>query len=67
MVNQSLFLDTNIVADMIDAFRVNHQQAMQRIKKLIFDAYDIFISEDMLSRLSYLSSDKKAHLSFLNM
>jgi predicted nucleic acid-binding protein len=61
---KKVFLDTNIVADIIDAQRVHHQSAMRLVEKLIDEAYDICISEDMLSTLFYISKDKKGTLDF---
>lgn len=61
---KKVFLDTNIVADIIDAQRAHHQSAMRLVEKLIDEAYDICISEDMLSTLFYISKDKKGTLDF---
>lgn len=64
MGSRSIFLDTNIVADMIDATRKNHAHSLALLKILIQDEYHIFISEDMLSTLYYISKDKQATLAF---
>jgi predicted nucleic acid-binding protein len=60
----SVFLDTNIVADMIDAKRKHHPLALELLKQLTLGAYRIVISEDMLTTLYYISKDKRATLEF---
>ena len=64
MEKSSIYLDTNIVADMIDGGRANHGLSLELLKKLMLEDYDIFISEDMLSTLYYISNDKRATLEF---
>ena len=64
MVKSSIYLDTNIVADMIDGGRANHELSLALLKKLMLEDYDVFISEDMLSTLYYISNDKRATLEF---
>jgi len=65
MEKHSIFLDTNIVADMIDPKRRYHPQAMELLKRLMLGAYRIVISEDMVTTLYYISQDKQATLAFL--
>lgn len=65
MMAKKLFLDTNIVADLIDQNRPNHAQSMSLIEKIILDGWDICISEDMISTLFYISKKKKQTLEFL--
>ena len=60
----SIYLDTNIVVDMIDGLRGNHELSMALLKRLMLEGYDVFISEDMLSTIYYISYDKKATLEF---
>lgn len=62
---KKLFLDTNIVADLIDQNRPNHAQSMSLIEKIILDGWGICISEDMISTLFYISKKKKQTLEFL--
>ncbi len=64
MANKKVFLDTNIVADLIDASRNGHKLAMQLLEKLLLAEYEICISEDMLSTLFYISNDKSRTLDF---
>jgi len=59
-----IFLDTNIVADIMDASRDGHKRAMEFLEYLILHDYGICISEDMLTTLFYISKDKKAVLQF---
>jgi len=64
MAKRSIYLDTNIVADMIDGGRPNHELSLELLKKLMLEDYNVFISEDMLSTLYYISNDKRATLEF---
>lgn len=64
MDRNSIYLDTNIVADMIDGRRNKHEVSLKLLKTLMLDGYEICISEDMLSTLYYISNDKKATLDF---
>lgn len=59
-----LFLDTNIVADLMDQTKKNHQQSLELLEYLIINDYIICISEDMLSSLYYISKDKESVLNF---
>ena len=60
-----IFLDTNIVADLIHTSRPNHNKAMILLKQLILDNYEICISEDMITTLYYILKDKTSTLGFL--
>ncbi len=64
MDKSSIYLDTNIVADMIDGARDNHDLSLELLKILTLEEYDVFISEDMLSTIYYISNDKRATLEF---
>jgi len=64
MRNNKIYLDTNIVADMIDASREGHEKSLVLLKVLIDKNYHISISEDMLTTLYYISKDKMATLLF---
>lgn len=59
-----IFLDTNIVADIIDARRANHTQAIKVMEKLIEDDCRVCISEDILTTLFYISKSKTETLEF---
>lgn len=60
-----IFLDTNIVADMIDSSRKNYKLTLEFLKNSIINDYQLCISEDMISTLYYISKDKNATLNFI--
>lgn len=61
---KKLFLDTNIVLDLLDEKRPRHTDAKQLIARLIEADTEIFISEDMVSTLFYIIKNKKIALDF---
>lgn len=63
-MGKKIFLDTNIVADIIDAKRANHSQAIRVIEKLIEEDCRVCISEDSLTTLFYISKSKAQTLEF---
>lgn len=63
-MNKKVFLDTNIVADVMNGARAHHKDAMRLLEKLISDDYVVCISEDMISTLYYISKDKTSALEF---
>jgi len=63
-VSKKIFLDTNIVADLIDAKRENHTKAINLMEKIIDNNHVVYISEDMLTTLFYISKNKKETLEF---
>ena len=65
MANRAVFLDTNIVADMIDPKRSNHPLSMELLEYITVENNAVYISEDMVSTLYYISNDKRATLEFL--
>jgi len=65
MKNKNIYLDTNIVADIIDTSRSNHKESLYILEYLAIHDYKIFISEDMLTTLYYILKDKKQTLEFL--
>ena len=65
MAPESVFLDTNIVADMIDGGRERHNDSVRLLESLVKRQIRIVISEDMITTLFYISQDKKATLEFL--
>jgi len=64
MKNKKIFLDTNIVADIIDSSRTYHTSSLELLKFLVINKHEICISEDMLTTLYYISKDKKQTLRF---
>ena len=59
-----IFLDTNIVLDMLDKNRKNYKLSFLLMEKLINEEFEIFISEDMLSTIYYISKNKEKVLNF---
>ena len=64
MQNDSVFFDTNIIADIIDPSRKNHDVSLELLELLVLKDYDICISEDMLTTLFYILKDKEQTLLF---
>ncbi len=60
-----VFLDTNIVLDIIDKNRNSHNISTKLWEYLIVNEYDICISEDMITTIYYISKDKNITLEFL--
>ena len=65
MATKRIFLDTNIVLDIIQSNRQNHQKALELGQYLVLNDYEILISEDMLTTVFYVSKNKKNTLLFL--
>ena len=61
---KKVFLDTNVVLDMLDSSRQDRDDAKALWKKLISDKCSIVISEDMLSTIFYIHKDKRKTLEF---
>ncbi len=59
------FLDTNIVADLLDTGRRHHRDSLRLVEDFIQNDIQICISEDMISTLYYISKEKIATLEFL--
>jgi predicted nucleic acid-binding protein len=64
MERAKIYFDTNIVLDMIDPSRHNHIKSIQLLKKFGLQKYQMYISEDMLSTIYYISKDKTSTLEF---
>ncbi len=60
-----VFLDTNIVVDIIDTARVNHFYGVKLIEILIKKEIYIAISEDMITTIYYIVKNKLKVLEFL--
>ncbi len=65
MDTKKIFLDTNIVLDIIESTRKKHKQALELGKYLLLNDYKILISEDMLTTIFYISKSKQETLIFL--
>lgn len=61
---KKIFLDTNIVLDFLDKSRPLHNQSKVLMQKLILENYKVYISEDMLSTIFYISKEKEKVLGF---
>jgi predicted nucleic acid-binding protein len=53
-----IFLDLNIVIDILDNERVRHEVAKECVKKAINDDFEICISSDMVTNLFYICRKK---------
>ncbi len=61
---KKVFLDTNIVLDLLDKKRENHKITQELIRFLILNGYSIVISEDMLSTIFYIGKNNQDTLKF---
>lgn len=64
LVNKRVFLDTNVIIDILNSQRVNHKNATKLLEQLILNDISVVISEDMLSTIFYIVKDKKKTLEF---
>lgn len=53
-MNKKIFLDINIVIDIIDEARVSHLSAKNMLIKIIEQDYEIYISEDVITTIYYV-------------
>jgi predicted nucleic acid-binding protein len=59
-----VFLDANIVLDLLSQQRPNHSQATTLIQVLIKRGIQICISEDILTTVYYIAKDKQQAIAF---
>ncbi|MCX6073955.1 MAG: type II toxin-antitoxin system VapC family toxin [Campylobacterales bacterium] len=64
MERSNIFLDANVIIDLIVPFRPQHEAASVLLKYLINNNYQIVISEDMFSTVFYVVKEKKQVLNF---
>jgi predicted nucleic acid-binding protein len=64
MGNKLVFLDANILLDIIGANRPEHHEAKELWKMLTSQNYKISISEDILTNVYYISKEKNKVLEF---
>ncbi len=64
MENKKVYLDTNIVADILDATRKGHSLSIKLLEYFALEDYEIFIREDMITTLYYISKNKNETLEF---
>jgi len=67
MESKRVFLDVNIVLDILNVDRPCHGDAKALWKILVLQEYEIYISEDMLSTIYYIEKDKQKVLAFFEM
>ncbi len=65
MHQNRVFLDTNIVTDILDTKRPFYKKASKLIRILVEKEFKSAISEDMLSTICYIIKDKTSALAFL--
>lgn len=53
-MNKKIFLDINIVIDIIDEARASHQKAKLMLIKIIEQDYEVYISEDVITTIYYV-------------
>ncbi|MEA1956089.1 MAG: type II toxin-antitoxin system VapC family toxin [Campylobacterota bacterium] len=63
---KKVFLDSNIVLDILNSSRSQSEEAKLLWKELVVNDIDIVISEDMLSTVFYINKNKKTTLEFFN-
>jgi predicted nucleic acid-binding protein len=63
-MDKKLFLDTNIVIDIIDEARKSHQKAKETLLKIIDEDYEVYVSEDMISTIYYILKGNQKVLLF---
>lgn len=61
---RKVFLDTNVVLDLLERQRPGHDPAKRLMAKLIEEGVQIVVSEDMLSTIYYILRDEAAVLEF---
>jgi len=63
---QLVYLDTNIVLDILDGKRKNHHKIKPLLKKIIVSNMKIVISEDSLITIYYIAKEKQRVLDFFS-
>ena len=63
-MESKIFLDANIIIDLISSKRLNHTLALQTIQKIIQKDCQIYISENILTIVYYIVKDKQSVLKF---
>ena len=56
---KAVFIDANILLDLIDKNRTRHLKSKEVLKKLLLDEYRLGISEDMFSNIYYVQSKRE--------
>jgi predicted nucleic acid-binding protein len=63
---QLVYIDTNVVLDILDTKRSNHQKIKHLLQKIIENNLKIVISEDSLTTIYYIAREKQKVLDFFN-
>ena len=61
---KSVYLDTNIVLDLLDSRRPNHSKIAPLMEKIIRNDMQVYMSEDSLTTIYYIAKNKKEVLEF---
>ena len=61
MDNKKIFLDINVVLNILGAARMKHAEAVQLWEILVLKDYQIYVSEDMLSTVFYINRDDRKY------
>jgi len=61
---KNIFIDANIVLDLLDSTRISHNTSKNVFIKIIEKNFKIFISEDILTTIYYIVKNKQLVLSF---
>ena len=61
MDNKKIFLDINVVLNILGAARMKHAEAVQLWEILVLEDYQIYVSEDMLSTVFYINRDDRRY------
>jgi predicted nucleic acid-binding protein len=59
-----IFLDINVILDIINPDRPQNKLALKMLKDLIINKYEIVISEDCLTTIFYIEQNKNKVLEF---
>ncbi len=67
MENKKVFLDANILLDIIITERKGNPYAKKLWRHLVLNSIDIVVSEDILTNVFYISKNKKDALTFFEL
>lgn len=67
MDSKTVFLDTNIILDILDTSRSSSKNIALLMEALVVNRYQVIISEDMLSTVFYINKNNKKTLEFFKM
>jgi predicted nucleic acid-binding protein len=63
-VGNKIFFDINIIMDIIEPSRENHDYGVKVLQKCYFEDLKIYMSEDMINTVYYLSTKKDKSIKF---